>query len=100
MKIWILKPSTVEQAKFECSLLGKIFDRGLNKDKDRKEELLQRLQNIQDKNEEQLKLLSNANETNRHIKNESDYNHDNNFAFYKFYRDFQNFKNRSLESMI
>ena len=70
----------------------------MNKDKDRKEELLQRLKNIQDKNEEQLKLLSNANKTNRHIKNESDYNHDNNFAFYKFYRDFQNFKNRSLES--
>ena len=33
------------------------------------------------------------------MKNKSDYNYDNNkFAFYKFYRDFQNFKDRSLES--
>ena len=70
----------------------------MNKDKDRKEELLKRLKNIEDKDEEQLKLLSNANKTNSHIKNESDYNHDNNFAFYKFYRDFQNFKYRSLVS--
>ena len=47
---------------------------------------------------EQLKLLSNTNKTSSYIKNESDYNYDNNFAFYKFYRDFQNFKDRSLES--
>ena len=57
------------------------------------------LLNVEDKNEEQLKLLSNANKTSSHIKNESDYNYDNNkFAFYKFPRDFQNFKDRSLES--
>ena len=53
-----LKPSTVEQAKFEYSPLGK----------------------------------------NSSIKIESDYNYNNNFAFYKFYRDFHNFKDRSLES--
>ena len=29
-----LKPSTVEQAKFEYSPLGKIFNKGLDKDKD------------------------------------------------------------------
>ena len=92
-----LKPSTIEQAKFEYSPLGKIFNKGLDKD-DKKEGLFKRLKNIEDKNEEQLKLLSNANKTSSHIKNESDYNYDNNkFAFYKFYRDFQNFKNRSLE---
>ena len=92
-----LKPSTVEQTKFEYSPLGKIFNKGLDKD-DKKEGLFKRLKNIEDKNEEQLKLLSNANKTSSHIKNESDYNYDNNkFAFYKFYRDFQNFKNRSLE---
>ena len=92
-----LKPSTVEQAKFEYSPLGKIFNKGLDKD-DQKEGLFKRLKNIEDKNEEQLKLLSNTNKTSSYIKNESDYNYDNNFAFYKFYRDFQNFKNRSLES--
>ena len=26
------KPSTIEQAKFECSPLGKIFNKGLNED--------------------------------------------------------------------
>ena len=92
-----LKPSTAEQAKFEYSPLGKIFNKGLDKD-DKKEGLFKRLKNIEDKNEEQLKLLSNTNKTSSYIKNESDYNYDNNFAFYKFYRDFQNFKDRSLES--
>ena len=31
-------------------------------------------------------------------KNESNYNYDNKFDFYKSYKEFQNFKNRSLES--
>ena len=92
-----LKPSTVEQARFEYSLVGKIFNKGLSED-NKKDGLSKRLKNIEDKNEEQLKLLSNANKTSSYIKNESDYNYDNNFAFYKFYRDFQNFKNRLLES--
>ena len=93
-----LKPSTVEQAKFEYSPLSKIFNKGLDRD-DQKEGLSKRPKNIEDKNEEQSKLLSNANKTSSYIKNESDYNYDNNkFAFYKFSRDFQNFKDRSLES--
>ena len=77
--------------------MGNIFNRGLNED-DKKEGLFKKLRNIEDKKEEQLKLLSNTNKTNSYIKNENDYNYDNNFAFYKFYRDFQNFKDRSLES--
>ena len=44
-----LKPSTVEQAKFEYSLLGKTFDKEL-KEEDKKEGLLKRLKNIDDKN--------------------------------------------------
>ena len=92
-----LKPSTIEQAKFEYSLLGKIFNKGLDKD-DEKEGLLKRLKNIEDKNEEQLKLPSNTNKTSSYIKSERDYNYDNNFVFYKFYRDFQNIKDRSLKS--
>ena len=47
-------PSTVEQAKFEYSLLGKIFNKGLDKD-DQKEGLFKRLKNIEDKNAELLK---------------------------------------------
>ena len=78
-----LKPSTIEQTKFEYSPLGKIFNKGLDKD-DKKEGWFKIIKNIEDKNEEQLKLLCNANNTSSYIKNESDYNYDNNFAFYKF----------------
>ena len=41
-----LKPSTVDQAKFEYSPLGKIFNKGLSED-DKKEEFFQRLKNIE-----------------------------------------------------
>ena len=47
--------STVEQAKFEYSPLGKIFNKGLNEDE--KEGLFKRLKNIEDKNEKQLKAV-------------------------------------------
>ena len=47
-----LKPSTVEQAKFEYSSFGKIFNKGLDKEKDKKEGLLERLKNIEDKYDE------------------------------------------------
>ena len=41
-----LKPSTVEQAKFEYSPLGKIFNKGLSED-DKKEGFFKRLKNIE-----------------------------------------------------
>ena len=45
-----LKPSTAEQAKFEYSPLGKIFNKELDEDKDKKEGLLKRLnKNLQAK---------------------------------------------------
>ena len=50
------KPSTVEQAKFDYSPLSKFFNKGL-KEGDKKEGLLKRLKNIEDKNEEQLKAI-------------------------------------------
>ena len=56
-----LKLSTVEQAKFEYSPVGKIFNKGLDKDKDKKEGLLKRLKNIEGKNEEQLKAVKDQN---------------------------------------
>ena len=56
------KPSTVEQAKFEYFPLGKIFDKGLDKDKDKKEGLLKRLKTIEGKNDEQLKVLKDQSE--------------------------------------
>ena len=60
-----LKPSTVEQAKFEYSPLGKIFNKGLRED-DKKEGILKRLENIKDKNE---KILSTFSTTNRSFRN-------------------------------
>ena len=71
-----LKPSTVEQAKFECSLLGKIFNEGLDKD-DQNKGLFKRLKNIEGKNEEQLKAIEDEGKkpldaikkiTNKHLK--------------------------------
>ena len=49
-----LKPSTVDQAKFEYSPLGKIFNKGLSED-DKKEGILKRLKNIEDENKAKKK---------------------------------------------
>ena len=62
-----LKPSTVEQAKFEYSPLGKIFNKGLSED-DNKESILNRLENIKDKNDE---LQNTINTTNKASKNKT-----------------------------
>ena len=51
-----LKPSIVEQAKFEYSPLGKIFNRGLGKDNE-KEGLFKRQKNIEGKNVAQWKAI-------------------------------------------
>ena len=51
-----LKPSTVAQAKFEYSPLGKIFNKGLNED-DKKEGPFKRIKNNENKYEEQLKAI-------------------------------------------
>ena len=56
-----LKPSTVEQAKFEYSPLGKLFNKGLDKN-DQKEGLFKRLENIKNKNEEQLQAIKDQGE--------------------------------------
>ena len=44
-----IKPSTVEQVKFEYSPFGKVFTRGLEQEEDKKEGLLKRLKNIEGK---------------------------------------------------
>ena len=61
-----LKPSTIEQAKFEYSPLGKIFNKGLSED-DKKEGLLKRLKNIEDKNEKPLEVKNKANENIKEV---------------------------------
>ena len=54
------KPDAFERAKFEYSPLGKVFIDGLDKS-DRKEGLLKRLKNIEDRNNNQLLALRNIN---------------------------------------
>ena len=55
-----LKPGTLEQAKFEYSPLGKIFNKGL--DDDEKEELFKRLENIKDTSLPQLQAIKDQEE--------------------------------------
>ena len=54
------KPDAFEQAKFEYSPLGKVFIDGLDKS-DRKEGLLKRLKNIEDRHNNQLLTLRDIN---------------------------------------
>ena len=57
----VLKPSTVEQAKFEYSPLGRIFDKGLDK-KNKKEGIWKRLENIKDANLTSLQAIKDQGE--------------------------------------
>ena len=50
-----LQPSTAEQGKFEYSTLGKISDKCLDKEEEKKEGPSKRLKCIEKKNEQQLK---------------------------------------------
>ena len=101
-----LKPSTVEQAKFEYSPLGKIFNKGLSKE-DKKEGILKRLEKIKDKNDELLNTFNTTNKINKinkinktpKINNQSKiliYNTQHSFA--KF-RNIDDIKELSLDSM-
>ena len=56
-----LKASTVDQAKFQYSPLGKNFNKGLSED-DEKEGLFKRLENIKDKNLTQLQAIKDQGE--------------------------------------
>ena len=59
-----LKPSTVEQTKFEYSPLGKVFTKGLEKEEDKKEGFFKRPKNIENKNKEQLKAIEDHGKNN------------------------------------
>ena len=94
-----LKPSTVEQAKFEYSPLGKIFNKGLSEE-DRKEGLLKRLENIKDKNEELLNKFNTINKASNKKTNIQNKNltYDGKHSFVK-YKDIEDIKELSLDSM-
>ena len=51
-----LKPSSIEQTKFDYSPLGKIFNQGFNGEY-KKDRLFKKLENIKNKNEEQLQEI-------------------------------------------
>ena len=56
----VYKPNTFEKAKFEYSPLGKVFTDGLDKS-DKKEGLLKRLKNIEDRSNNQLLAIRDIN---------------------------------------
>ena len=95
-----LKPSTVEQAKFEYSPLGKIFNKGLSEE-ERKEGILKRLGNIKDKRDELLNTFSIINKTPKNKANNQSkkliYNAGLSFAKRKNINDI---KKLSLDSMF
>ena len=62
-----LKPSTIEQAKFEYSSLGKFFNKGLSEE-DKKEGILKEVKIIEDKNGE---LINRFSATNKASKNKT-----------------------------
>ena len=81
------KPNAFEQAKFEYSLLDKVFIDGLDKS-DRKEGLLKILKNIEDKSNNQLLALRDINRTTIRGRNGDDNDDDDDDEYKKI----QNFK--------
>ena len=97
-----LKPSTVKQAKFEYSPLGKIFNKGLDKEEDKKG-LFKRLKNIEGKNKELLNAFTGNNKVRNTFENKVNnqnkslvYNSQHSFVKFK---DDDEFKELSLNSM-
>ena len=82
------KPDAFEQAKFEYSPLGKVFTDGLDKS-DRKEGLLKRLKNIEDRNNNQLLAIKNISRPAIKGNVSDDKNNGNVSDEYKTIRDFR-----------
>ena len=94
-----LKPSTIEQVKFEYSPLGKIFNKGLSEE-DKKEGISKRLENIKDKNHELLNTFDTTNKASKNKINIQSKNliYDNKHSFIK-YKDIDDLKELSLNSI-
>ena len=95
-----LKPSTTEQAKFEYSPLGKIFNKESRED-GKKEGLFKRLHNIKDKNEELINRFSTINKAPKNKTNNQSKKliYDVNHSFEKL-RNIDDIKIFSLDSMF
>ena len=85
------KPDVFEQAKFEYSPLGKVFIDGLDKS-NKKEGLLKRLKNIEDRNNNQLLALNNIvrpaikGKNNDGFKSDDDYDDNNEYNLIKDFK--------------
>ena len=88
-----LKPSTIEQTKFEYSPLGKIFNKGLS-EYDKKEGLFKRLENIKEKKEELINTLA----TNKASKSDA-FTYNTNYSFSKL-KNIDDIKKLPLDPMI
>ena len=92
------KPDVFEQAKFEYSPLGKVFTDRLDKS-DRKEGLLKRFKNIEDRNNNQLLAIENI--SRPAIKgNVSDDKNNGNFRIDDKYKTIQDFKQELIDKNI
>ena len=85
------KPDAFEQAKFEYSLLGKVFTDGLDKS-NRKEGLLKRLKNIEDRSKNQLLTIKNIPRPAIKGENNDDVNNE--------YKAIQNYKQGLIDKNI
>ena len=85
------KPDAFEQAKFEYSSLGKVFTDGLDKS-DRKEGLLKRLKNIEDRSNNQLLAIKNIRRPATKGENNDDVNDE--------YKKIQDFKQELIDKNI
>ena len=86
------KPDAFEQATFEYSPLGKVFTDGLDKS-DRKEGLLKRLKNIEDKSNNQLLALKDINTPAIKGRNGNDIDDDD-------YKKIQDYKKKLIDDGI
>ena len=84
------KPDAFEQAKFEYSPLGKVFTDGLGKS-DRKEGLLKRLKNTEDKSNNQLLALRDINRPAIKGRNDNGNGNGNEIDTYIDYKKIQDF---------
>ena len=93
------KPDAFEQEKFEYSPLGKVFTDGLDKF-DRKESILKRLKDIEDKNNNQLLALKNIISPSIKGKNGNENDGNDNDDVNDEYKSIQNFKQELIGKNI
>ena len=93
------KPDAFEEAKFEYSPSGKVFTDGLDKS-DKKEGLLKRLKNIEDKSDDQLLAIKNISRPAIKGKNDNGNDNGSDNGDYIDYKEIQDFKKLIIDDGI